>query len=88
MAYREAAIKSAQIYYKYLTDNNRGIVSCQVINITQQDDFYILTLAGNLFLPDTVQIKINNEIYSKEQIMPFEYDGKRHTLHTTHAIEQ
>lgn len=80
MNYQETAIKSAEIYYQFLTDHGLGADEYRVLAIEVKGVYCILSLSCKLKSPDTVEIKIDNKKYTQEQIKPVEYNKLRRTL--------
>lgn len=87
MDFQDIAIKSADTYYKYLVQNNRGEERVQVIDIRQLKNrpFFALKLKSKLIRADMVEIKIGNKIYDRKGVEIVRYDNKRKEL-TVHPI--
>lgn len=85
-SYIRTAIHGSEVYYQYLTEHQRGIVENQVARIQQGEKYIVLSLKSSLKFPENTQIKIENKIYTSEQIRPISYNEKTREL-TVHALE-
>ena len=85
-SYIRTAIHGSEVYYQYLTEHQRGIVENQVTRIQQGEKYIVLSLKSSLKFPENTQIKIENKIYTSEQIRPISYNEKTREL-TVHALE-
>ncbi len=72
-SYIQSAIRSSEIYYQYLTDHQRGMIEYDVDRIKRKDKYIILTLRSKIKNPEMIQIRIENKIYTPEEIKPIEY---------------
>ena len=79
-SYIQAAIRGSEIYYRYLTDHQRGLVEYDVEKITHKGKYFILTLRSALKNPEMIQVRIENKIYTPEEIKPIEYSEKTKQL--------
>ncbi len=82
MTYKDAAIHSADIYLKFLKDNNRGVSEYAVTSITEDstERLFVLHLDGKIRSVDSVKIRIDNQEYEQAQIKPVEYDERQRIL--------
>ena len=79
MTFQDAAIESAQLYYDYLEKNGGGLITYRVSRIVPNENtfkhneywLYLEQKPRNL---DGLQIRIENYIYSDEQIKPLSFD--------------
>ena len=85
-SYIQSAIHGSDIYYRYLTEHQRGLVENKVEKVRQKGKYIVLSLKSILRFPDGTQIKIENRIYTAEQIKPIEYNEKTKEL-TVRALE-
>ena len=72
-SYVQAAIQGSESYYRYLTEHQRGLIEYRVLKIRKEGSYFVLTLRSLLSYADTVQLRIENKIYTQEQIKPTEY---------------
>lgn len=72
-SYAQAAIQGSKSYYQYLTEHQRGLIEYRVLKTRQEGSHFVLTLRSLLSYADTVQVRIENKIYTQEQIKPTEY---------------
>ena len=85
MTFQEAAIQSAQIYYDYLEKNGGGLISYRVSRIILNEkafkgNEYWLYLEQKPRNLDGLQIRIENYVFSDEQIKPLLFDGYNRRL--------
>ena len=80
MLFQDAAIDSAQQYYQYLEETGGGLVKANVVRIEKDEDCYVLHLKSRVAFSDDTFIRIHNQDYSREQILPIEYDEMRRLL--------
>ena len=66
-SYVQAAIQGSESYYRYLTEHQRGLIEYRVLKIRQEGSHFVLTLRSLLSYADTVQLRIENKIYTQEQ---------------------
>lgn len=80
--FRSLAIKSAQLYYQYLTDNNKGYSSVGVRSVSPlgKGDRLLLRLSGRLLSLSGLRIRVRNMIFSPEEVTLARYDDKARTL--------
>ena len=79
-SYIQTAIHGSELYYQYLREHQRGLVENKVERIQQSEKYVILTLRSALKFPDNAQVRIQNQIYTIEQIKPIEYNEKTNQL--------
>ncbi|WP_212005731.1 DEAD/DEAH box helicase [Chitinophaga sp. HK235] len=81
---RGIAIDSAEKYYQYLEQNNKGIQEVEVYDIAAQKekDVYKLRLSAKLFDIDAVFFKLytQNRLYTTGEIKIIEYDADKNVL--------
>ena len=71
-SYIQTAIHGSELYYQYLREHQRGLVENKVERIQQSEKYVILTLRSALKFPDNAQVRIQNQIYTIEQIKQIE----------------
>lgn len=73
--FRQLAQQSAERYYKYLQDHNKGISEVEVSRIQKRGRRACLTLRGVLSPAgmDSIQLQIDGDRYPAERIRPIEY---------------
>lgn len=74
MTFKEAAIVSADIYYKHLEEKQRGMLKYSVTHISNDVSTYVLTLAQKPKSVEYCLIQIHNVVYQQEDIRLLEYD--------------
>ena len=78
----EIAIQSAQIYRDWLSKNNdKGISSIDVDRYEILESSIKLQLRSKLSYPDDAQIKIYNEVYTRDQILIIKNDIKNKVIY-------
>lgn len=84
---RSAAIDSAEKYYQYLDNNDKGLQEVTIYNITsmpEQDEgpVYKLQLSAKLFDIEAVSFKIlsTGRLYNNGEIKIIEYDSDKNTI--------
>ena len=80
MTFQEAAVESAQLYYDYLKENGEGVIEYKVKSIIRDQSAikkneYWLQLYKKPKFIDSLEIKINKNTYSFEQIKPSVFDN-------------
>lgn len=85
MTFQDAAVKSAQLYYKYLEENDGSLIIYQVTKIIHVENSYKknqywLKLDRKPKDTDSLLIRIHNVVCSTEQIKPIIYDNHEHSL--------
>ena len=85
MAFQDAAVESAQLYYKYLEENGGGLITYRVTQITPgknsfKKNEYWLQLDQKPKNTDSLMIRIQNSVYSNEQIKPVVYNSHNRML--------
>ena len=80
MTFQEAAVESAQLYYKFLEENGGGLITYRVSKIVpdknsfKKNEFW-LQLDQKPKNTDSLMIRIQNYVYSNEQIKPVVYNS-------------
>ncbi len=84
---RRIAIDSAENYFRYLDQNNKGIQEVQVydiisVSVTNESAIYKLRLSAKLFDIEAVDFKLltTGRRYSSGEIKIIEYDSDKNTL--------
>jgi hypothetical protein len=81
---REIAIDSANAYYNYLEQNDKGILVIDVYDLTYQSLRYgIMRLRVSTKLMDTdvcFKLLTNNKMYDSSQVKVVEYDNDKNSL--------
>lgn len=80
MDFKDSAIQSSKLYYDYLYQNKRYFVEYDVIDIQKDDIYYYLTLNERLRSIDYLQLKINTNIYSDNDIKIISYNSVNRKL--------
>lgn len=85
MAFQDAAVESAQLYFKYLEENGGGLITYRVTQITPgknsfKKNEYWLQLDQKPKNTDSLMIRIQNSVYSNEQIKPVVYNSHNRML--------
>lgn len=80
MNFIEAAIRSSDIYYNYLTKNKGSSIKYTVEKIEITSVYSYLYLTNNINLLDNLKIKINSNIFTNEQYKILEYDSDKKKL--------
>lgn len=80
MLFQDAAIDSARRYYQYLEESGGGLIKTGVVRIDMDVEFFVLHLKSRLAFSDDAFVRINNKDYTREQMLPVEYDEMRRTL--------
>ncbi len=85
MTFQAAAVESAQLYYKYLEENGGGLITYRVIKIApDKNSFkkneYWLQLDQKPKNTDSLMFRIQNYVYSNEQIKPVVYNSHNRML--------
>ena len=78
--FRNQAIRSAKLYYDYLSIRGKGVSETGVDAIYYENREYVLLLSGKLVFPDDVFFRIKGQIYRSGQIGIVEYDASHKTL--------
>lgn len=80
--FRRQAIRSADIYLKYLQKNNRGVSEAKVSRIRKRNHKVYLTLASPLSPAalDSISLQICADRYSVEKIHPVDYQAENMLL--------
>lgn len=80
--FRAAAIKSAELYYQYLSDHQKGFSSVGVRSVDGPgpDGLLQLHLNGGLNFVSDLQIKVKDIIFTNDEIEISKYDKKSRTL--------
>lgn len=85
MTFQEAAAESAQLYYKFLEENGGGLITYRVSKIVpdknsfKKNEFW-LQLDQKPKNTDSLMIRIQNYVYSNEQIKPVVYNSHNRML--------
>ena len=85
MTFQEAAVESAQLYYKFLEENGGGLITYRVSKIVpdknsfKKNEFW-LQLDQKPKNTDSLMIRIQNYVYSIEQIKPVVYNSHNRML--------
>lgn len=79
-SYREAAIESAQKYYNYLSENEKGVIIVNVTKIERDNNYFALTLAGRPKALDSMVLKIYNKEFNFDTIKLISFDSKKRIL--------
>ena len=85
MTFQEAAVESAQLYYKFLEENGGGLITYRVSKIVpdknsfKKNEFW-LQLDQKPKNTDSLMIRIQNYVYSNEQIKPVVYNSHNRML--------
>ena len=85
MTFQEAAVESAQLYYKFLEENGGGLITYRVSKIVpdknsfKKNEFW-LQLDQKPKNTDSLLIRIQNYVYSNEQIKPVVYNSHNRML--------
>ncbi len=85
MSFQEAAVESAQLYNKYLEENGGGLITYRVTKISpDKNSFrkneYWLQLDQKPKNTDSLMVRIQNNVYSNEQIKPVVYNSHNRML--------
>ena len=73
--FRDCAITSAELYYDYLQKEGKGIASTSVRDYSVMNNGFVkLMLSGRLASLDDIQIKIQNRVYTPDELKPIRYD--------------
>ena len=85
MTFQDAAVESAQLYYKYLEENGGGLITYRVSKIVPdkhsfKENEYWLQLEQKPKNTDSLMIRIQNYVFSNEQIKPVVYNSQGRML--------
>lgn len=73
--YRDQAMLSAELYFDYLKDTGKGLAETKVKSVEILGNGFVrLKLSGRLASTDDTQIKVFNQVYTADQVMPVRYD--------------
>lgn len=67
MNFKDAAIRSTELYYDYLRMNKGSLIKYSVEHISKYDPYYRLYTNAPLFEVEMMQIKISSNIFSREE---------------------
>ena len=85
MTFQDAAVESAQLYYKYLDEHGGGQIEYHVTGIVKEESAfkkneYWLQLDKKPKNTDSLIVRIQNYVYSTEQIKPVVYNSHTRML--------
>jgi len=85
--FTDIVVRSAGLYYKYLTDKNYGLAVSKVLRIEKSGNDYKLYLDSSIRMFESVQIRINGYIYTQRQVSPRKFDNKNKILYVSLSYE-
>ena len=80
MNFRDAAIRSSELYYDYLRMNKGSLIKYSVERVSKYDPYYRLYTNAPLSDVDMMQIKISSNIFSREEYQIVETNRKEKYL--------
>lgn len=80
MNFREAAIRSSELYYDFLRMNKGSLIKYSVEHISKYDPYYRLYTNAPLTDVEMMQIKISSNIFSREEYQIVEISRKEKYL--------